>query len=497
MHFALTLLLSTALPSPASTTFNLDFSTGRLIGWEGQGFYITTGAGQGPNLVVGVSSSDRGPKGCTGLLHRTLVVPPDAGAIRFRAATVRPPGVPAGARLDVYLEAAGRRFLPRQVQTQQGWETATTLLPSRKGQPCEYQWQVDNFAGQTVRIVLIDEDDRPGCSVFCSGFQILSRDDLHAEEFGALMSRLSQQGRLAPATRYDTPHFLAFSTADEQDTDQRLYNCEMIYHLFYRHFRRRGFSLREPTGKLMVAIFDSQAGLEAYLGYRLSSAITGLYHPASNRLLVYDLGSNRAFVAGKKQGQEIARQIPSDVQRQRILGTFHRQAQDWREDANIGTIMHEVAHQLSFNSGLLNRDGDTPLWLSEGLACYCEATDNGAWQGVGEANPLRANVLVAVLRGKGSFIPLRTLVASDDWYRKSTNANLAMLGYSQSWALFHFLLETRPQALREYLSLIYSRKTPEHRLDDFVQIFGSLHPLECEYQAYLKALARTQAKVPK
>jgi hypothetical protein len=248
---------------------------------------------------------------------------------------------------------------------------------------------------------------------------------------------------------------------------------------------------------MMVAIFDTQTGLEAYLGYQLPSVVTGLYHPASNRLLVYDYGTNRTFVAEKKQGQEIARRVKSDIQRQLLIGTFSRQAQDWRDDANIGTIMHEVAHQLSFNSGLINREGDAPLWLAEGLACYCEATDNCAWQGVGEANPLRANMLAAVLRGKGGFIPLQVLVESDDWFRKATNAGVPLLGYSQSWALFHMLIETRPQALRKYLALIYPRKTPDHRLDDFVQVFGSLEKLEREYQAYMKALAQTQARAQK
>jgi hypothetical protein len=59
------------------------------------------------------------------------------------------------------------------------------------------------------------------------------------------------------------------------------------------------------------------------------------------------------------------------------------------------------------------------------------------------------------------------------------------------------LVEERPQVLRQFLALIYPRKTPDHRLDDFVQVFGNLDKLEREYQAYLKGLARQQARAQK
>ena len=70
MNLALALLLGSAVPSLTPSTPNLDFATGRLTGWEGQGFYVTTGTGQGPSLAAGVCSSDCGQKGRTGLLYR-------------------------------------------------------------------------------------------------------------------------------------------------------------------------------------------------------------------------------------------------------------------------------------------------------------------------------------------------------------------------------------------------------------------------------------------
>ncbi len=493
MHLTLALLVGSVLP--AAPIANLDFAEGRLTGWIGEGFYVTTGS-DGPNLHPGVCSSDRGPDSRTALLHRTFVVPPGAGVILFTAAVVRPDKLAAGAPLDITLEAAESRFIPRQMHTAEGWKPAPRLLPFVKGRPYEYLWPVSDLIGQTVRIVLHDADDRPGCYLYCSGFRILSADAWNGREFAATMTGLERTHHLAPMTRLDSKHFLAIGNAADEYTEERLYNCETIYALFFDHFRKKGFRVREPGVRLMVAVFDSQAGFEAYLGRTMSAATTGVYHPPSNRLVVYDYAQNRSFLANKKQGEQMVGQIRSQLDRQRISGRFSHFAQTRRADANIGTIMHEVAHQLSFNGGLLNREGDVPLWLAEGLACYCEATENASWQGIGEPNPERVNTLAGAARGQGTFIPLRALLASDDWLRKAPDVRQVLLGYSQSWALFRMLMEQKPRSLRNYLTLLYPHRTPEHRLADWVQVFGTdLATFEKQYFDYMRNLVRREAHV--
>src|SRR5262249_2599945 len=156
-------------------------------------------------------------------------------------------------KLDVVLLAAGKRVIPKQVRTAQGWQRVTGLLADDQGQPREYAWHVGNYAGQTVRVVLIDEDARPGCHVVCSGFQVIRRGEFEAKEFSRFMVRLEEQHRLPPLTRYDSKHFTALSNADEKFSEQRLQNCELLYALFCDHFRRKGFTLREPPARLMVA----------------------------------------------------------------------------------------------------------------------------------------------------------------------------------------------------------------------------------------------------
>src|SRR6266511_2094459 len=48
MYPALSLLFCAALPAAPPGLDNLDFGTGRLTGWQGEGFYVTTGTGRGP-----------------------------------------------------------------------------------------------------------------------------------------------------------------------------------------------------------------------------------------------------------------------------------------------------------------------------------------------------------------------------------------------------------------------------------------------------------------
>src|SRR5581483_4545769 len=145
---------------------------------------------------------------------------------------------------------------------------------------------------------------------------------------------------------------------------------------------------------------------------------------------------------------------------------------------------------LSFNCGMLNREGDMPIWLAEGLACYCEPTVNGSWQGIGEPDQERLGALADALRSGTPLLELRRLVENDRW-REAQDSNMLLLAYGQSWALFRMLIEEKPQALQSYLAQIYSRQISDRRLADFCQAFGSDLPrLERHYRDYVQTLVQ-------
>jgi hypothetical protein len=486
MNMTLALVLSASMSARAAGLPNFDFSTGKLTNWEGEGFIVTPfGGGKA------VTSANRLGKA---LIHRTFMLPTTATAIHFSAAVMLSDGIDSSDTIDIILEAAERTYLPRQVRLGKDWKAAPRLLPADNRRLREYRWPVESHAGRRVRIALYDSDERAGCHLIATGFHIVTRDEVNAQQFARDMQQLQKEHTLPRMLRYDSKHFMALSNAEPGYTEYRLYNCETIHALFFEHFRKRGFAVRAPAEKMMVAIFSTPQGLEAYLGQKMSEAVTGVYHTPSNRLVVYDYGKNRLFLEGKKSFEAAAREGSTDLERERRTLTFGRHVRDRRDDTNISTIMHEVAHQLAFNGGLLNRAGDNPVWLVEGMAVYCESTVRGAWQGIGEPNPMRARVLAQQLRAGGDLIPIRELVGSDDWIRKARYVDQVVLGYSQSWALYRLLMEERPKQLKAYLETIYPRKTPDHRLADFASAFGAdLPKLERRYRAHVNEIVRKEA----
>jgi hypothetical protein len=474
---------------------DLRFSSGTLTGWEGKGFSAQAPAEKGPAAVGWVSSRGKGTAGGQALLARTIVIPATARFLCCTARAVRGKNVLPDDHLDLVLMTAGERALPKQVRTASGWRETTALLTSADGQVHEYLWPVASVIGQTVRLVLKDKDERPGCYLECSGFQILTYDAFEGREFSRFMVGLARDHKLFPMMRYDSRHFVALSNTDDRFSEGRLRECELMYRLFYDHFRRKAFAPRVPAGKLMVALFDNHGGFEAYLGRKMSPLITGIYHPATNRLVMYDYGQNRAFQAAKQQAARNGQELQLQMDRLQYLDGVERRAKEFRTDTNIATMMHEVAHQLSFNCGMLNRAGDVPLWLAEGLACYCEATVNGAWQGVGEPNPERQAVLAAAIQSQSQLLELHELVEDDQWLGGKGDPRTVLLGYAQSWALFRLLMEERPRALAAYLRLIYDRPTRDRRLADFEQAFGrDLSRLGRRYREYLTELASRRSR---
>jgi hypothetical protein len=483
---ALTLAFLTTAPADTPRALNLDFARGSLDGWKGSGFALVAAGLKGTPSPLAVSSADAGKPGRRAVLRYVFVVPPGAHFIRFHAHASVPPGSEPDARLNVLLLGAKNRVLPKQVRSGTGWSPAKGLLSPLNGQPREYSWDVSAHVGKTLQIALIDQDDRPGCHVVSTGFRLEGAGGREVEEFARHMATLVRNHKLAPVTRFDSKHFTAWSNAGAEFTTARLQNCETLYKDFLAHFRAKGFAVQAPTGRLMVAVFESQSGFDAYLGGKMPGSLVGIYHPPSNRLVIYDIHHNRGVVDGKQRAAKISTQIPFDIDRVQFIGGAERHFRAFAEDANVSTTIHEAAHQISFNCGLLNRKSDVAPWLAEGLATYCEPSVNGSWQGPGAPNYARVKALAAGLRGKGQLVPLTTLVGSGDWRKDSATL---LTGYAQSWALFRMLMEERPRELRAYLTLIRDRRTPDHRLTDFRQVFGpDLSALDRRYQEYLREM---------
>ncbi len=147
---------------------------------------------------------------------------------------------------------------------------------------------------------------------------------------------------------------------------------------------------------------------------------------------------------------------------------------------NMRTLAHEATHQLTFNTGLINRRGDVPFAIYEGLACYSETRKLHGHSEPGEVNGLRLDDLAHILR-RASWIPAADLLSSEP-DSLVTTADQTLLAYSQSWLLVYYLMKTasRLPQFQAYLKAIYSRTDKKHRRDDAERSFGDLDRLDQE-----------------
>lgn len=250
--------------------------------------------------------------------------------------------------------------------------------------------------------------------------------------------------RTAQAEHYD-----GIGNAPEGFLDKALEICERLGRDYLEHFRAKGFpDLAWPQGRLAIVALAGAEDFAAFLGLEeADEALGGIYDLDRNRLVVFD-----ARPQGDRAKASAAR-----------VNTF--------------TLIHEALHQLTFNTGLLDRMGDVPLCISEGLAMYGEDRKAEGSSPLGQVNRRRLEGLrLARARGQ-AWIPLATLLAADDAFDRPETQQLA---YAEGWILVHHLLQDKRRLpeLREYLKAIAPRRDATRRLEDAQAAFGDLGKLD-------------------
>ncbi|MEC9095950.1 MAG: DUF1570 domain-containing protein, partial [Planctomycetota bacterium] len=262
---------------------------------------------------------------------------------------------------------------------------------------------------------------------------------------------------------------------------------ERLHRAYYAYWGKRRGDLQAAASPLVVIVHRSQSSfrkrVEGELGVS-SEFIPGYYNQESNRINLYDLSGltelqEKMIAQGRRPGSSI-QQIRS------VLS--HPTA-----ERNVATIIHEGTHQLSFNSGMMRRLSQTPLWLSEGMAIYFETPDLGhavGWSAIGSVNQYNLKHFQYLARN-GELLELEVLLGSDDVFRSSETVRAA---YAQSWALNYFLQKTRPEHYRSFVKMQRFhpplKEVPvEKRLSMFISAFGSgLSQLEKDFLNYMQRL---------
>ncbi len=275
-----------------------------------------------------------------------------------------------------------------------------------------------------------------------------------AKEEIAKVEKLARDAGLGPLDNTLSSHFLAVGDAPKPHLRQALALCEALGEAFLVHFRKCGFTVEYPAGRLTVIALRDQDSYAALLGDAPGKDVGGHYDLETNRLVIFDFGPQQEAIA---------------AQAARV---------------NLFTLVHETAHQLSFNTGILNRRADVPVCVSEGLATCVELWRPGMKNAIGGANRLR----MEALRQAVDWIQVGDLLADDTAFEPKT----AQLAYAESWLLVHYLLKAkeRQQRFRHYLAELPGLNKPADRTKIAEKTLGPLakldHEVKDEARKYLR-----------
>lgn len=166
--------------------------------------------------------------------------------------------------------------------------------------------------------------------------------------------------------------------------------------------------------------------------------------------------------------------------RMRVYGSHDRD--------NESTTFHECAHQLIHQLRIAPMEGDVPRWLAEGLATIFEAARAGDLR---ETTTVNYHRLVDYRAAHRTL----TLVALVDLLTDDGHlfGDAAIVGYAQSWALVHYLLQEHPERMRRYIERIAAHAASaggkQRRIADFKAVFGDdLDAFEESWIAYVRAI---------
>jgi hypothetical protein len=279
------------------------------------------------------------------------------------------------------------------------------------------------------------------------------------EEYLAAETRVRKATTL-PIRTAASDHYRAIGDASEAFMKLILNDCELVAVDYLEYYRAKGFDVALPNRQMTVVVFVDERPFLKF-GPEMPPQVTGLYRRSENCLVLFDF-----------------RNVPM------------RHSRAGR--SNMHTLAHESTHLLNFNTGLLNRKGDAPRSIVEGLATFSEVRRSNGRSQPGQINHMRLDDLAHVQR-RHDWIPVERLLCNDRAAFGNT-VDQVLLAYAQSWFLVYHLM-TVPERLsqfRAYLKAIYSRVDDTHRLEDAKAHFGDLEKLDKELRLAAVQMQRTR-----
>jgi hypothetical protein len=237
---------------------------------------------------------------------------------------------------------------------------------------------------------------------------------------------------------------------------------EDLYKQFYHYFRVRGATLHEANCPLVAIVFPNKAAYQKYShahGMNISDNYWGHYARTTNRVYLFDVQADYPQLK-------------------------------WDDAAAL--IVHEATHQTAFNTGIHSRFGDSPRWVTEGLAMMFEA--RGVWNSgryQQQSDRINRERLTEFRETLSKRPPhwFAQFILSDVPFSTQEKA-----AYAEAWAFSFYLCETNPRLYAKYLARTAAREdfadySSTARLRDFTDIFGdNLKLIDAQFLRYIEKL---------
>ncbi|WP_197439716.1 DUF1570 domain-containing protein [Calycomorphotria hydatis] len=273
-----------------------------------------------------------------------------------------------------------------------------------------------------------------------------------------------------------TKHYVIVSAATPEFTEWSGKMFERLYHTYFDYWNSEQLPLHEPEFPLVAVILPDFATFNRYaaeeLDLSLGEGVVGFYSPTTNRMVMSDLASGLRGGRARASGQLNA-----------LLNASMN---------SVSTVVHEATHQIANNCGMHTRYADTPTWLSEGIALYCDSPDlksGSGWGTIGKVNTPRLRRLKSMMSSR-AMPDIKNIILIDDNMKSD---EYARKGYAYAWALTYYLMRYRKLEFLNYVNFISQKRplfmtTPKGRLADFETAFGDINELEQEFLAYYRKL---------
>ncbi len=293
-------------------------------------------------------------------------------------------------------------------------------------------------------------------ALFASPAIAFGRDDSEDAEVARVRGRAKSAG-LGEFRVSRNEQYLAIGNAPDDFRGEALKILSGLARDYLAHFTSRKFDVQRPAGRMTLVILADRSSFGAYLGTEPDGLVGGVYDPDANDLAFFDNRANGGPPGAEKD--------------------------------NTLVLIHEATHQLTFNTGLLNRKADIPLAIAEGLANYAEVrSPSGKPSRIGDVNARR----LLGLRSRDPRTPLKlppveSLIRDDDRLRAD---DTRQVGYSEAWLLAHSLMQIpklQPK-FKAYLKAMQQRADASHRIEDWREHLGEPASMDRDLASHLQKM---------